>query len=110
MKCLAKKENIHSTANTWLHGKQNRSLLIPLGQHRREAHGEDDFSIKFYYATVLPRESEIEARKTLGFLDSRTKHNDEQQKRVHFDQQRLFAVYSVVSDLRPSTFKRLKAP
>ena len=42
--------------------KRRRSLISPLGKHRVEAHGGNDFEVK---CTILSHEREISARKAL---------------------------------------------
>ena len=45
-----------------LASKRRKSLVSPLGKHRVEAHGGDDFDVK---CTILTYEREIAARKAL---------------------------------------------
>ena len=45
-----------------LASKRRMSLMTPLGKHRKEAHGENDFEVK---CTILTYECEISARKAL---------------------------------------------
>ena len=51
--------------NEHLASKRRQSLITPLGKHRKEDHGGNDFDIR---CTILALESEISARKALEAL------------------------------------------